>query len=166
MANIYELTAQMLHLQEMLLQADEESEEEIAEMLVTAEEDIEEKAVGYAHIIKNVEADIQGLKAEEQRLADRRRKAEKAVTRLKDTLQEAMLRTGKTSFEKGNFSFRVARNGGSLPIVLDVPAEELPDDLVKVKKEPDKGKIAEYIEATGDLSYAHYGERGSSLRIR
>lgn len=167
MANIYELTAAMLRLQEMLLQAEtDEDEAAIAEMLAEADADIEGKAEGYAHVIRNIEADISALKAEEQRINAKRKTAEKAVERLKNTLYEAMLRTGKTKFKAGTFDFNIAKNGGAPPVILDVDIDELPEELVKVKKEPDKKAIAEYIEETGDLSYAHYGERGTSLRIR
>ena len=166
MANIYELTADLLRLQAMLLQADEENEAEIAEALQIADAELEGKAEGYAHVIRNIEADISALKAEEQRLNAKRKSAEKAAERLKSTLYEAMVRTGKTKIKAGTFDLKIAQNGGALPVILDVDVNELPDDLVKVKKEADKKAIAEYIEATGDISYAHYGERGSSLRIK
>ena len=166
MANIYELTADLLRLQAMLLTADEENEAEIAEALQIADAELEGKAEGYAHVIRNIEADISALKAEEQRLNAKRKTAEKAAERLKNTLFEAMVRTGKTKIKAGTFDLKIAQNGGALPVILDVPADELPSELVKVKKEADKAAIAEYIEATGDLTYAHYGERGASLRIR
>lgn len=166
MANIYELTAELMKLQAMLLQADEENEAEIAEALQIADAELEGKAEGYAHVIRNIEADISALKAEEQRLNAKRKSAEKAVERLKNTLFQAMARTGKTKIKAGTFDLRIAQNGGALPIVVDVPVDELPDDLTKIKREPDKAALAEYIEATGDLSYAHFGERGASLRIK
>jgi hypothetical protein len=42
----------------------------------------------------------------------------------------------------------------------------LPDDLVNIVEKPDLDALRDYIERTGDLTYAHFGERGESLRIK
>ena len=54
-----------------------------------------------------------------------------------------------------------------IPVIVDVKdTSELPDDLVKITETPDLDAIRKYIEETGDLTYAHFGERGESLRIK
>lgn len=167
MANIYNLTTEWERLVALLLTAEtEEEKEDLLKGLALTESDIVQKAENYGYIIKNMEADINGLKEEERRLQAKRKARENAVARLKGNLQEAMTRLGTPKIDSGTFTFSVQMNGGALPIILDVPVEELPGELVKIKREPDKEALAEYIEATGDLSFAHYGERGTSLRIR
>ena len=166
MANIYELTTTFEYLQQLLLEADPDAEEQLQAALEIAEAEIEAKAEGYAYIIKNLEGDIAGFKAEEKRLAEKRRTAENAIDRLKGNLYEAMNRTGKTKFKSGTFTFAIQKNGGALPVLVDADVTEIPDDLCKITREPDKKALAAYIEETGDVSYAHFGERGTSLRIK
>lgn len=162
MANIYDLKDSYLIVQDMILNGDEELEE----VLKTISDEIEVKADGYASIIANLTSDIEGIKAEEKRLKERRQSFEASIVKLKETLYKAMKETGKTKFKTNLFSFNIAKNGGAKPIVMKVDVSELPDNLVIIKEEPDKKAIAKYIEDTGDLTYAEFGERGESLRIK
>lgn len=166
MASIYNLTSEFEYLQNLLLMADPDTEEEIQKALKITSDEIEDKAEGYAHVIFNLESDIAGLKAEESRLAEWRKVKERAVERLKSNLFEAMVTTGKTKFNKGNFRFSIQKNGGADPVLVDVAADELPDEFCKIKREPDKKALADYMKETGDFTYSHFGERGSSLRIK
>lgn len=164
MANIYELSAKYRHLQLALECAPDD--EEIEALLDEADDEIEEKADGYARIIKNLEADIEAYKLEEERLHNRRKSLENNIKRMKSRLMDGMKATGKTKFKTDLFSFNVAKNGGKAPLEVTVRPEELPDELRRVVIEADNDAIREYIEATGDLSYGVIKERGESLRIR
>ena len=166
--NIYELTAEYLHLQEVFenLDSTDEDYKALAELLEITENNIEEKAENYAKVIKNFEAGVTGLKAEEKRLAEKRKRLETSIETLKLNLYNAMIATGKRKFEKGVFKFAIQKNGGALPVVVDVPTDELPDEFVIVSEKPDLKAIAAYIEETGDITQFHFGERGESLRIK
>lgn len=159
--NLYELTTVYQQLQEQI-----ESGEPLDGVLETINDELESKADGYARVIRNMEGDIEAFKTEEKRLAEKRRSLESAVDRLKQNLFEAMKTTGKTKFKTDLFSFAIQKNGGSIPVIVDVPTEKLPDDLVIVSEKPDLKAIQKYIEETGDITYAHLGERGESLRIK
>lgn len=161
--NIYELTAQYIALQDAL---EAQDEQEITLLLSDTEKAIEDKADGYAKVIKNFEADIEGLKTEIRRLTDKKIVLENAIQRMKDTLKQAMTITGKTKFKTELFSFAVQKNGGALPIILRVPEDEIPDEFMVIKKTPDKKAMADYIMETGDVTLFNFGERGESLRIR
>lgn len=163
--NLYELTGQFLELQE-IMESGEYDDQVINDTLESLNFEIEEKADNYARIIRNFTGEIEAMKAEEKRLADRRKSLEKNVERLKDNLKSSMIATGKTKFKTELFNFSIAKNGGALPVVVDVPTDDLPDDLVIVSEKPDLKAITAYIKETGDLSYAHFGERGESLRIK
>lgn len=170
MANIYDLTLEYQRLQYMLTHnVDDTSEHDLNELqkvLEITEKDIEEKADNYARIIKNLESDVEGLKSEEKRLKDKRGTLENAISRLKDTLQNAMIQTNKRKFKTDLFSFNIAKNGGKVPVIVDVPTEELADEFVIVSEKPDLDTIRKYIEETGDVTQFHLGERGESLRIK
>ncbi len=159
--NLYELTAVYQRLQNEL-----ENGEDVAGILEVIGDELETKADNYARVIQNLKAQADAFKAEEQRLADKRKKCEAGVERLKENLFAAMKATGKEKFKTELFSFSIQKNGGAEPVIVDVETEKLPDDLVQITEKPDLKAIAAYIKDTGDLSYAHFGERGESLRIK
>lgn len=162
--NLYELVGQWLELQELLESG--EYDDGIFQALTEMDIAIEEKADNYARIIRNMEGRIEAIKSEQTRLANKKSTLEKAVKNLKDSLQNAMIATGKKKFQTDLFSFAVVKNGGALPVIVDVDCSKLPDDLVQVTEKPDLKAIADYINETGDITYAHFGERGESLRIK
>lgn len=162
--NIYQMTAKYKHLQTAL--ECEPEDEEIAQLLAEIDDSIEEKADGYGRIIRNMQAEISGLNGEIDRLTKRVKSRENAVKRLKENLMYSMKETGKTKFKTELFSFGVAKNGGKAPLELMVLPEELPEDLRKVKYEPDNDAIRQYIEETGDFTYAMIKDRGEHLSIR
>ena len=106
---LYELTQNYLNLQELL-----ENPEIPAEMIETAL--IEDKAENIAKLIKTLEADVSGFKAEEKRLADRRKSLENRVTGLKNYIDNSMKVTGKNKFKGQLFSFSIQKNPPSLNV--------------------------------------------------
>lgn len=166
---LYELTDEYLQLQE-LLESGEEDEQIVKDSLESVEFDLEEKADNYAKIIRNFESQIETLKAEEKRLKDRRQICEKAIKRLKDNLQNSMIQTGKRKIKTDLFSFTVAKNGGALPVIVDVETEDLPDECVIITEKPDLKALAALLEDPENKDhyskFAHFGERGESLRIK
>lgn len=163
--NIYDLTAEFLQLQEMLEDPDVDSDQ-IKALMDDLNVDIEKKADGYAKAIRNMEGDLAAVKAEQEKLTAKKNLLESGIKRLKEDLQAVMTATGKRKFKTDLFSFNIQRNGGADPVIVDVPTEELPDDLVIVTEKPDLKAIAAYIKNTGDITFAHLGERGESLRIK
>ena len=162
MATLYELTGEFNYLQNLI----EDGEDLPIDEFEETKEAFEEKAENYAKVIRNLEAEIEGLKAEEKRLKEKRVRVEKGVENLKNNLQSAMIQTGNRKFKKGVFSFSIQKNGGALPVIVDVPTDDLDDEFVIIEEKPDKKAIEKYIKETGDVSFAHFGERGESLRIK
>lgn len=158
--NLYDLTNAYLKIQELI-----ESGEDYEGILETLDDEIEIKADGYARIIRNMEGEVTALKAEEKRLADKRKQRENAITKLKQNLFDSMKLIGKTKFKTDLFSFSIQKNGGALPVIVDVPTDQLPDDLVVIEEKPNLKAIAKLIEE-GNVKYGHFGERGESLRIK
>lgn len=159
---LYELTGEFNYLQNLI----EDGEDLPIDEFEETKEAFEEKAENYAKVIRNLEAEIEGLKAEEKRLKEKRVRVEKGVENLKNNLESAMIQTGNRKFKKGVFSFSIQKNGGALPVIVDVPTDDLDDEFVIIEEKPDKKAIEKYIKETGDVSFAHFGSRGESLRIR
>lgn len=168
MSSLREISSNYLELSNMLL--DDETEQELIQAIVGTLEavngEFELKAENYAKILANLDDDIQNSKKEEKRLSTRRKILENRYNWLKDILYTSMKSTGKTDFSSGNYRFKIRKNGGKLPIELMVDVSDLPDDLVTITRKPNNDAIRFYIQTTGDVTYARFGERGESLRIK
>ena len=162
--NIYELTGQYKALETAMLLNPED--EELKALFEQIDDDIEVKADNYAKLIRNFEADVSGLDGEIKRLTDRKTALKNNISRMKENLMYGMKETGKTKFKTELFSFGVAKNGGKAPLIIDVETDELPDELKTISVSANNDAIRKYIEDTGDLSFAHIGDRGEHLSIR
>lgn len=165
MATMYELTSDYNKVLELASNPDIDPQA-ITDTLEAINMEIEIKAENTAKVLRELEGMAAALKAEEQRIAVRRKSIENNVDRIKTGLYEAMKTTGKIKFKTQLFSFAIAKNGGKIPIVVDVDTADLPDEFVIVTEKPDTEAIRAYIEKHGTCAYAHYGERGESLRIK
>lgn len=168
MSSLRQISEEYLELNNMLLddEIDENIIQPILDTLETKSEEFELKAENYAKILGNIQDSIDNSKNEEKRLLERRKILENRYNWLKDILFNSMKLTGKTNFSSGNYKFKIVKNGGKLPIKLNVDVDELPNELVTITKKANNDAIREYIETTGDITYAHFGERGESLRIK
>lgn len=145
---------------------EEVDEQEIVNYLTGIDCLFEEKADGYANVIQTLANYVSDIDEEEKRLHARKVAIKSRIEKLKELLQDCMKQTGKTKFQTAKFSFSIAKCGGKLPLILDVDVEELPEELTTVVKKPNNDEIRNYIETTGDVSYAHFGERAETLRIK
>ena len=161
MANLYELTGEWIQLMDKL-----ESGEDVELEFNETDEAFEEKAEKYAMMIRNLESDYEAFEKEEKRYKEKKNTCKKGIEKLKNNLESAMIITGKRKFKKGVFSFSIQKNGGKLPVIVDVPTEELEDEFVIVTEKPDLTAIEKYINETGDITFAHFGSRGEGLRIK
>lgn len=165
MATRYELTSDYNEVLELATNPDIDPQA-ITDTLEAINAEIEIKAENTAKVMRELEEMAAALKAEEQRLSARRRGIENNVERIKTGLYEAMKTTGKTKFKTPLFSFAITKNGGKIPVIVDVETADLPDELVTITEKPNIDAIRDYIEQNGECKYAHLGERGESLRIK
>lgn len=164
MANLYELTADVLTLQEMLEQPLDD-EQILLDTLEGVQGEYEEKLEAYCKVIKNLETDAEAFKIEAQRLTDKRKTLENNIARLKKAMFDSMKITGIGKVKGQLFTVAIQKNGGKLPVIVTADVSALPDSCVKVVKSPDLEAISKLIDS-GNTDYAYYGERGESLRIR
>lgn len=166
MANLYELTGDVLTLQNLLNSGEVIDKELLNDVLTDTTADYEAKIEAYAKVIKNLTADVEAMKNEADRITARRKALENNIKSLKDRMFESMKTTGNTKIKGTLFTVAIQPNGGKIPVIVDVDTAALPDDLVKIEEKPDLDAIAAYITAHPDCKYAHFGERGESLRIK
>lgn len=91
MANIYQINDRLREFQRFIEDAGEDLDEQtIRDTLESLEGELEEKLKGYAAVIKNIESDIEGMKAAERNIQARRKFAERQVEKLKGVVDDTM----------------------------------------------------------------------------
>nr|DAZ10847.1 MAG TPA: resistance protein [Caudoviricetes sp.] len=160
--NIYELTGNYEHLLNMLYDEDVD-EKALLDTLESIEGDIEDKADGYAKIIKELEAQSKARKEEAKRLTESAQTLDNRIKMLKSNLFNCMKITGKTKFTTNLFSFDIVKNGGKQPLTID---GDVPKEYTKTVIENDTSKIRQALENGENLPFAHLEPRGERLSIR
>jgi hypothetical protein len=160
--NIYEIADNYLTIQRML----EDGEIDIDtfnDTLESIEFDLHEKADNYAKLIKNIESDINGLKDEEKRLADKRRALENKVLSLKKNLEHSMVLVDDKKFKTDLFSFNVQKNAPSLEVVFE---EKIPEEYyIPQAPKLDRKELLKAVK--GGLEVEGVGiKQTESLRIK
>lgn len=173
MASLYELTGDYARFSELMEM--EELTPEQAEMLKDALDnmvvDIEDKLENYAKIIKNFESDIEGLKAEEARLASKRKTLENNIKNMKARMTDAMIATGKTKIKGSLFSFNMQKN--PVKVVMDCQELDLVPYAFLIEKEPEVNRKAlkdalesDDEEVKKNLEGIAHLEQSLSIRIK
>lgn len=159
---LYEITEDFERLREMALDPDVDPEA-IRDTMEAIEADFEDKADGYAKVIRMLETDEDGLDAEIKRLQARKSAVSGNKGRIKDALEKAMRLTGKTKFKTLLFSFGIQKNPPSVAILKE---DSVPIDyLVVPDPQPDKKRILTELKAGAKFDWAELRQT-EALRIR
>lgn len=110
---LYELTQNYVQLLEMAESMDEEM---FRDTLQAIEEALEDKVENTAKFIRCLEADIEAIKAEEKRLADRRKSLENKVANTKAFLQEQLEAAGLDKVKRPTITVTIQNNPPSVEI--------------------------------------------------
>ncbi len=162
---LYELTEQWEDVFNMM-EDGETDEQVIFDTLESIEGEIEDKADNYAKMIRNLQASVDVLKAEEERLYQRRKSTENHIQRLKDNLQANLEFIGKTKFKTDLFSFSVAKNGGKQPLSITDNLDEIPGKyLIPQPPKVNNDAIRELLKEK-TVDWARLEPYGRHLNIR
>lgn len=162
---LYELTEQWEDVFNMM-EDGETDEQVIFDTLESIEGEIEDKADNYAKMIRNLQASVDVLKAEEERLYQRRKSTENHIQRLKDNLQANLEFIGKTKFKTDLFSFSVAKNGGKQPLSITDNLDEIPGKyLIPQPPKVNNDAVRELLKDK-EVEWAHLEPYGRHLNIR
>lgn len=165
MANLYKITQDYLQILSMM-EDPELNPQTLADTMEAVEGELEIKAENYAKVMKNLEADVAGIKAEIDRLSERKKTIENNIKNMKSALQMAMETTGKTKFKTELFSFNIQKNAPTVVIDASDP-NNIPPDFLKFKDpEVDKTAIKAAIQNGMDLTGVAHLEQSESLRIK
>lgn len=164
MANIYELTAD-IQLLWNLMENGEIDDDTLINAMQNSQEELSIKLEHYCMFIKNMEADAKAFKEEEQRLAARRKTLENTIERAKKAMQYAMDVAGEKKVKGKLFSISLQNNPAS--VVLDEQyMENIPEKYLIHKTDINKRLMAEDIKNGVDLEGLAHLEQSEGIRIR
>lgn len=123
---------------------------------------LEEKLESTAKVIRNLEAEAEGLEAEEKRLKARKMAVRNRIADIKGYVQENLEAIGKDKVTSGIFKWSIQANAPSVNILDE---SLIPDDYWKIERKPMKTEIKKAIEA-GELTEGVELVRTKSLRLR
>lgn len=165
MATLYDITGRMLDL--LAIADDEDIEPEVfKDTLESIEGEYDDKIEAYCKAIKNLEADMKAFDEESKRLKAKKEKLEKNIDRMKKTVFESLKLMNKTNAGGKVLKATIQKNGGVLPLIVDAEPNDVPFEFQKVTIETDNAAIREALDKGVMLTFARYGERGESLRIK
>ena len=168
---LYEMTGELLHLMNFLYD-EEVDEDQLIQICEKIELEIEDKADGYAKIIKDLDGTIKALDAEEKRLKDRKNSLKNRQAWLKSNLENSMKAIGKTKFKTDLFSFNIQKNPASVKIdnteaFIQQCQKDGRDDLLKyTAPEINKTALKEAMMKDGEYFEGAELVQTESLRIR
>lgn len=161
MGTLYELKSEYIQLRDMAGDPDI-SPEALRDTMDAINGELEDKADGYAKVIRELEAEEAGIDAEIKRLQARKSAVGGNKGRIKDALESAMRETGKLKFKTALFSFGIQKNPPSVAIL----GENIPlDYLVVPEPQPDKKRILAELKAGATFDWAELRQT-EALRIR
>ncbi|MEK4305885.1 siphovirus Gp157 family protein [Oceanobacillus sp. FSL K6-0251] len=159
MSSLYDLTQDFKQVQSLI----DEGGEGLQDTLDSINLAIEDKLENIGKVIRNLDGEIEMLKNEETRLADKRKALETNKKRLKMYVEEQLTLTGKDKVKAGLFSFSMQNNPPSVNI-LD---EEGIPEIYQVEQKPkiDKKLLLSDLKNGNKINGAEL-KQGRSLRIR
>lgn len=156
---LYELS----HSYQQILSLIEDGQEGLDDTLESLTDAIEDKLENIGKLIKTIDAEAAGLKAEETRLADRRKSLEANTKRLKLYAEQSMLDAGIKKSKGALFTFSIQKN----PPSLEVSNDSVIPEIFFTEQQPllDKALLKEALK-DGQVIDGAYLVQKESLRIK
>ena len=134
--NLYEITQEALYLSTLL--ETEELTPELEEALIINQDQLQAKAINYAKVIANYQAESDAIDHEIKRLKSMKDSRDKKIEWLKESVKKAMLVSGIEKVESPLFKLAVRR---SESVEVDL-VEALPNVFQNVKNVVTADKVA------------------------
>lgn len=162
MSKLYELTGQYNQLWDMV--NDEADLEVLQDTMEGLEGEISDKAEGIAKLMKSIEADENGIKAEEERLYARRKALENRRTSIKGYLESQLIGTGIDKVKGTMFTVSIQNNPPSVKLASE-NWTDYSEKYHKVVHSIDKKAIMEDLKSGVTIEGAEL-QQTKSLRVR
>ena len=159
--SLYVLTEKFLYLMEIASDPDTDPET-LADTMESMNYELEDKADGYAKILRSMGAKADAIGLEISRLNKRKKSLEGNMERLRSNLEQSMIKLDKRQIKTALFSFNIQKNPPAVNVTGKVPKR------FYIPQEPklDKKGLTDYLKAhNGKTKYAELTQT-ESLRIR
>lgn len=172
--NLFDLTTEMLQIQDILDNfdgeiTDEAKEAEIDRFLAAANESDEQfkkKIDNYIFLMDELNGRASAKKDKGSQLIEAARRDTANAERLKDRLGQAMILMNKEKIESQYHTLKFVGVGGKKPLELNYDSlDDIPEIYKRVSFDIDKDKIREELDAGAELEFAKYGEKQKRLKI-
>src|SRR5699024_1035337 len=162
MSSLFELTGKYLDVKNLAEQGVDE--QTIMDTLESIDDEIENKADGYAAVIKHLKGNVEMIDSEIKRLQQLKGTHKNTEKRMKENLYESMKSTGKTKFKTELNNFYVKKNPPSLQVEDE---GRIPEDYFITSKALDKKSLLQYMKDNElDAFEGARIQQGESLVIR
>ena len=160
---IYEIKGMYMELLAMSQDPDVDPQT-VADTLEGMEGLLEEKAEGYGRVLVDLTNKMDGIDREIKRMQARKKSIESNITRMKESLKNAIQAANLKNVRTEHFLFTV--KGVKPKLVID-DENKVPDQFkVPVPAKVDKDKLLSYIKEHGATEYAHTAEGQTTLQMR
>jgi hypothetical protein len=126
--NLYQLEDNLMKVVEMAESADEDDQQKFNDTIDSLKSSIVDKAVSYAHVIKQLKADSKQLNEKIQHDVAVKRSIDNNVDKLKGALQQGMEMAGKDKIKDLDMSIWIQNNA---PSVRHVDDDLIPSKYIK-----------------------------------
>lgn len=164
MSTLYEITGEILELQN-LLEAGDIDQQIFNDTLEGMGDSLEQKLESCVHVMRNAESDADRFKAEEKFFAEKRKSAENLANRMGDMIKGCMVTLGHEKVQTSRFTLTVGKAGAAPLEIVDpqiVPIEYLKE----VEPTWDKAAIKAAIKEGKEVPGCRLGAQAEVLRIR
>lgn len=162
--NLYELSASLNTIYQLIEENDGELTEPLETMLDATEADFHKKLENIGKLMLNLDAEIAGFKNEEKRLAISRQVKENLKEKLKAYVKEAMEETKNTKVKLDTFTFCIQKNPPSLNIVA---REKIPGEyFIELEPKLDSQNLLSDLKAGVSIPGAELENAKTHLRQR
>ena len=161
-ATLLDIIGEFKDFYELAVSEEEQAEQAFQDTLESLSFELAEKIDGYAAVMTRLE--MEEKKADElaKRYTAIKNARKNARKRIADRVLYACDALGVDHIDGENVTFKVKKNGGMQPLVID---GEVPDSMTKITIEPDNEKIRAYLK-DNECEWAHLEERGRHVEIK
>lgn len=155
MKSLYQISQEVINLASLLEEV--EFTPELEKQLEISQSELQEKAINYGHVIKEIKADVSNIDAEIKRLNDLKQAKNNTITRLEESLSNAMqlFKVDKVEIPTMKIYFRKSDP-------LEIEDESLIPENFMVRKEtvnPNKVLIKKMIKLGNVVPGCKIGEK-------
>lgn len=161
---LFDIKGNFFRLYELAVQNDDpECEEAFNNALDDLKTDLAGKSAGYVHVIKQLDMEAEECDKVIEAFKAKKEARKNHIAKMKNALLDAMDAAQLTELKAGEYTLKIAKNGGKQPLIID---STVPDNYMKIKYEPDNDLIRTAIEEGKEINFAHLEERGRHLNIK